>query len=59
MDNPTIMINEHGRIDLALGQERAGGGFGGKQAKLGKLIIEPEGLKMLESMPSPILLPQD
>ena len=32
----------------SLGQERAGGGFGGKKAKLGKLIIEPEGLKMLD-----------
>ncbi|KAL8804523.1 MAG: hypothetical protein Q9182_002531 [Xanthomendoza sp. 2 TL-2023] len=37
-----------GHFDLSLGQEKAGGGFGGKQAKLGKLIIEPEGLKMLD-----------
>ena len=37
-----------GRMDLSLGQERAGGGFGGKQAKLGKLIVEGEGLKMLD-----------
>ncbi|KAL8738017.1 MAG: hypothetical protein Q9181_001156 [Wetmoreana brouardii] len=36
------------QFDLSLGQEHAGGGFGGKQAKLGKLIIEPEGLKMLD-----------
>ena len=36
------------QLDLSLGQERAGGGFGGKQAKLGKLIVEPEGLKMLD-----------
>jgi len=36
------------RLDLSLGQELAGGGFGGKQAKLGKLIIEDEGLKMLD-----------
>jgi len=36
------------RLDLSLGQELAGGGFGGKQAKLGKLIIEEEGLKMLD-----------
>ena len=36
------------RMDLSLGQEHAGGGFGGKQAKLGKLIIENEGLKMLD-----------
>ncbi|CAK4025743.1 Hypothetical predicted protein [Lecanosticta acicola] len=47
-ETPTFIIGEDGRIDLALGQERAGGGFGGKQAKLGKLIIEPEGLKMLD-----------
>ena len=39
---------EDGRLDLSLGQEHAGGGFGGKQAKLGKLIIEDEGLKMLD-----------
>lgn len=36
------------RLDLSLGQEHAGGGFGGKQAKLGKLIIEPEGVPMLD-----------
>ena len=36
------------RLDLSLGQEHAGGGFGGKQAKLGKLIIETEGLQMLD-----------
>lgn len=36
------------RLDLSLGQEHAGGGFGGKQAKLGKLIVENEGLKMLD-----------
>ncbi len=36
------------QMDLSLGQEHAGGGFGGKQAKLGKLIIQPEGLKMLD-----------
>lgn len=35
-------------MDLSLGQEFAGGGFGGKQAKLGKLIIEDEGLKMMD-----------
>ncbi|KAL8780574.1 MAG: hypothetical protein Q9203_000693 [Teloschistes exilis] len=38
MDSPT----------LSLGREKAGGGFGGKQAKLGKLIVEAEGLKMLD-----------
>lgn len=36
------------RMDLTLGQEYAGGGFGGKDAKLGKLIIEDEGLKMVD-----------
>ena len=36
------------RMDLSLGRERAGGGFGGKHAKLGKLIVEEEGLKMLD-----------
>lgn len=40
--------DEDEQFDLSLGQERAGGGFGGKQAKLGKLIVEPEGLKMLD-----------
>lgn len=44
----SIVIGEDGHIDRSLGQENAGGGFGGKQAKLGKLIIEPEGLKMLD-----------
>ena len=36
------------RLDLSLGQERAGGGFTGKQAKLGKLILWDEGLKMMD-----------
>ncbi|KAF2233019.1 hypothetical protein EV356DRAFT_229789 [Viridothelium virens] len=36
------------RLDLSLGQERAGGGFSGKQAKLGKLILWDEGLKMMD-----------
>jgi hypothetical protein len=35
-------------LDLSLGQELAGGGFAGKQAKLGKLIVEDEGLKMMD-----------
>jgi len=37
-----------GHLDLTLGQEKLGGGFDGEQAKLGKLIIEPEGQKMLD-----------
>jgi len=36
------------RLDLSLGQEHAGGGFGGKQAQLGKVIVEVEGLQMLD-----------
>jgi hypothetical protein len=40
-------VNE--RMDLSLGQERAGGGFSGKKAKLGKLIISnAEGHAMLD-----------
>ncbi|TVY59571.1 hypothetical protein LSUE1_G008722 [Lachnellula suecica] len=36
------------RLDLSLGQEKAGGGNRGKRVKLGKLIIHDEGLKMLD-----------
>ncbi|KAL3426303.1 hypothetical protein PVAG01_03094 [Phlyctema vagabunda] len=36
------------RLDLSMGQEKAGGGSRGKRAKLGKLIIHDEGLKMLD-----------
>jgi len=35
-------------MDLSLGKEHAGGGNRGKRAKLGKLIIHDEGLKMLD-----------
>ena len=35
-------------FDMALGREDAGGGSRGKRAKLGKLIIHDEGLKMLD-----------
>lgn len=41
-------MNDADRLDLSLGQEKAGGGSRGKKAKLGKLIIEDEGLKMLD-----------
>lgn len=41
-------VDADDRLDLSLGREHAGGGFGGKQAKLGKLIIEHEGLQMLD-----------
>ena len=36
------------RLDLSLARELAGGGMRGKSAKLGKLIIEDEGIKMLD-----------
>ncbi|KAL6233759.1 hypothetical protein BDW75DRAFT_182698 [Aspergillus navahoensis] len=36
------------RIDLSLAREKAGGGIRGNSAKLGKLIIEDEGIKMLD-----------
>jgi hypothetical protein len=45
---PTYMVDEDGNLDLSLGQEKAGGGFGGKQAKLGKLIVYPDGVAMLD-----------
>ncbi|KAF4120903.1 hypothetical protein GMORB2_2389 [Geosmithia morbida] len=35
-------------FDVNLGRERAGGGNSGKRAKLGKLIVTNEGLKMLD-----------
>ena len=42
--------NDHDdeRLDLSIGQEKAGGGNRGKRAKLGKLIILDEGFKMLD-----------
>jgi hypothetical protein len=39
---------EEDRMNLDLGRERAGGGFKGQSAKLGKLIIDDEGLKMCD-----------
>lgn len=36
------------RLDFSLARERAGGGMRGKSAKLGKLIVEDEGIKMLD-----------
>lgn len=36
------------RLDFSLAREHAGGGVSGKEAKLGKLIIFDEGLKMLD-----------
>jgi len=37
-----------GRLDLTLGQEALGGGHRGQQAKLGKLLIFPDGYRMLD-----------
>lgn len=36
------------RLDFTLARERAGGGMRGKSAKLGKLVVEDEGIKMLD-----------
>ncbi|GIK03016.1 hypothetical protein Aspvir_007082 [Aspergillus viridinutans] len=36
------------RLDFSLAREPAGGGLRGKSAKLGKLIVEDEGIKMLD-----------
>lgn len=44
----TQTVAAHERLDLSLAQENAGGGFAGRQAKLGKLIIYDEGLKMFD-----------
>lgn len=40
--------DEEPGMRLDLGREKAGGGFKGHSAKLGKLIIEDEGLKMCD-----------
>lgn len=48
VDGDPSTSSDSDRLDLSLGQEHAGGGFDGKQAKLGKLIVENEGLKMLD-----------
>ena len=47
--NSASESDEYGAsLDLRLGREKAGGGRKGKNAKLGKLIIEDEGLKMCD-----------
>lgn len=48
LDELTISNDHNDRLDLSIGQEKAGGGNRGKRAKLGKLIIHDEGLKMLD-----------
>jgi hypothetical protein len=40
--------DDDSHLDLRLGREKAGGGRKGTNAKLGKLIIEDEGLKMCD-----------
>lgn len=42
------LVHGADRLDLSLAHEKAGGGPSGKQAKLGKLIIHDEGLKMVD-----------
>ena len=45
---PRSSSEEKERLDLSIGREKAGGGSRGKRAKLGKLIIHDEGIKMLD-----------
>ncbi|KAF3388689.1 hypothetical protein F1880_004328 [Penicillium rolfsii] len=40
--------SDEDRLDFSLARELAGGGMRGKSAKLGKLVIEDEGIKMLD-----------
>ncbi|GAD94856.1 hypothetical protein AOR_1_330184 [Paecilomyces variotii No. 5] len=47
-NTPDRDVDDEDRFDLSLARERAGGGLDGKDAKLGKLVIEDEGLKMLD-----------
>lgn len=48
LDDLSISNDNDDRLDLSIGQEKAGGGNSGNRAKLGKLIIHDEGLKMLD-----------
>ncbi|GAB1316833.1 Oxidoreductase-like protein (Fragment) [Madurella fahalii] len=47
-DDEDVDDYDNGPMDLSLGKENAGGGNRGNRAKLGKLIIHDEGLKMLD-----------
>ncbi len=47
-DSSSTTPSTAGRLDLRLGRERAGGGRKGKSAKLGKLVVRDEGLKMAD-----------
>lgn len=40
--------SDEDRLDFSLAREPAGGGLRGKSAKLGKLVVEDEGIKMLD-----------
>lgn len=44
----TASSDDPDRLDFSLARERAGGGMRGKSAKLGKLVVEDEGIKMLD-----------
>lgn len=44
----TATTDDPDRLDFTLARERAGGGMRGKSAKLGKLVVEDEGIKMLD-----------
>lgn len=46
--SPDGSLDDLDAPDFSLGHELAGGGFGGRQPKLGKLIIHPAGLAMLD-----------
>ncbi|KAG0647370.1 hypothetical protein D0Z07_6981 [Hyphodiscus hymeniophilus] len=45
---PSEDYDDDERLDLSIGREMAGGGNRGNRAKLGKLIINDEGFKMLD-----------
>lgn len=47
-DENTPLGADEDRLDLSLAREHAGGGVRGKSAKLAKLIVEDEGIKMLD-----------
>ncbi|KAM0551323.1 hypothetical protein ACHAPJ_008428 [Fusarium lateritium] len=54
-DRSDVAYDNDGMVspfDINLGREKAGGGNRGKRAKLGKLIIYPDGLKMLDLLVS-------
>ncbi len=47
-DDDSFTSSSSSRMNLELGRERAGGGRKGKSAKLGKLVLRDEGLKMAD-----------